>query len=115
MTCEQDSAGWPSLQTIPADAIPLAASPRPSRAGGGLSLASLIVIPAKASDPASPFPPRSWPGLIRPSSFTRQMRGSGPAHDDPENVMMDPTSGYFFPSPLWGGMSERSEDRVGSA
>src|SRR5215207_5598428 len=24
------------------------------------------------------------------------------------------TSGYFFPSPLWGGMSERSEDRVGS-
>src|SRR5215207_5906060 len=77
MTCEQDSAGWPSLQTIPADAIPLAAF----RAGGGLSLASLIVIPAKASDPASPFPTRSWPDLIRPSSFTRQMRGSGPAHD----------------------------------
>src|SRR5215212_9171679 len=22
--------------------------------------------------------------------------------------------GYFFPSPLWGGTSERSEDRVGS-
>src|SRR5215208_7749163 len=87
MTCEQDSAGWPSLQTIPAGAIPLAASPRPSRAGGGLSLASLIIIPAKASDPASPFPTKSWPDLIRR---------------------------VFFPSPLWGGMSERSKDRVGS-
>src|SRR5215210_2803705 len=75
MTCEQDSAGWPSLQTIPAEAIPLAASPLPSRAGGGLSLASLIVIPANASDPASPFPTRSWPDLIRASHREWQTRG----------------------------------------
>ncbi len=38
-----------------------------------------------------PCAPTSWPDLIRPSRV----------------------SGYFFPSPLWGGMSERSEDRVG--